>query len=261
MTTLQPQPEPASSFAWDEAKSLRALEKQLADLSHLKGKSYGDVLQEEEGWKQITAMIFEHSFAALSQNHTNLTRAKTKGTLRRGASPALLQANFEKRVDAYETCVKTAIQGIRLSLTELDIQGHYDAGNPFAFYLDLKAIVKNAKTQFFLVDAYLDTDVFELYLSDIPATIDVRVLSHNLKEPVKAISRIFAVNHRFELRSSSTYHDRMLFVDNRCWAIGQSLKDAAVKKPTYVVELDAPSQTTIYQPIWKTATCIVKSSI
>ncbi len=44
-----------------------------------------------------------------------------------------------------------------------------------------------------------------------------------------------------EMRSRADVHDRAIFLDQRGWVIGQSLKDAARKKPTYMIELNEPS--------------------
>ena len=41
----------------------------------------------------------------------------------------------------------------------------------------------------------------------------------------------------------------MLFADGRVWLCGQSLKDAARKKPTYVVEHDEPLMRRIYAAV------------
>ncbi len=54
-------------------------------------------------------------------------------------------------------------------------------------------------------------------------------------------------------------HDRMLFIDQRGWVIGQSIKDAARKKPTYLIELEEPSLSTerdIHNRIWAAATIV-----
>jgi hypothetical protein len=50
----------------------------------------------------------------------------------------------------------------------------------------------------------------------------------------------------------------VIFVDQRAWVCGQSLKDAAKKKPTYVVEIeDAGLMRPAYENIWNSATVIV----
>ena len=53
--------------------------------------------------------------------------------------------------------------------------------------------------------------------------------------------------------------DRVIFADDRFWVVGQSIEDAARKKPTCTVE--HPSAATmkgIYDPILASAKSIVK---
>jgi hypothetical protein len=57
-------------------------------------------------------------------------------------------------------------------------------------------------------------------------------------------------------------HDRHVFVDGRGWMIGQSIKDAAKKKPTYMVEIGVamlPAFQKIYEDVWTSAASVVKS--
>jgi hypothetical protein len=62
------------------------------------------------------------------------------------------------------------------------------------------------------------------------------------------------------MRSSADVHDRTIFIDERGWVIGQSIKDAARKKPTYLIELNEPLLTAardVHQRIWTSAKVIV----
>jgi hypothetical protein len=52
-------------------------------------------------------------------------------------------------------------------------------------------------------------------------------------------------------------HDRVLFADDRVWVIGQSIKDAAKKKPTYIIEHGEPLMRGIYEGIWQAAKVII----
>ncbi len=52
----------------------------------------------------------------------------------------------------------------------------------------------------------------------------------------------------------------MVFLDQRGWVIGQSIKDAAKKKPTCLVELTEPLLALArdaYEKIWKDAKSII----
>jgi len=63
-----------------------------------------------------------------------------------------------------------------------------------------------------------------------------------------------------EARKSDSIHDRVLFLDDiSCWVLGQSIKDAAGTKPTYLAPLDAEMtrlKKVDYEKIWTTATPI-----
>ena len=73
---------------------------------------------------------------------------------------------------------------------------------------------------------------------------------------VKTLALKYAAGGNFAFRSSNSIHDRVLFADGRVWLTGQSLKDAAKKKPTYIVEHDEPLMRTVYEDIWNKATVI-----
>jgi hypothetical protein len=71
---------------------------------------------------------------------------------------------------------------------------------------------------------------------------------------------MFAATKSLEMRSSPDVHDRVVFVDQRGWVIGQSIKDAARKKPTYLIELDEPSLSAnrdIHNKLWSVATVVI----
>ena len=88
----------------------------------------------------------------------------------------------------------------------------------------------------------------------------VRILSNKIGANVETVARMYAKNRRLELRSSANLHDRAVFLDLRGWVVGQSIKDAAKKKPTYMIELDEPCLTAsrdAYGRIWSAATVVI----
>lgn len=108
----------------------------------------------------------------------------------------------------------------------------------------------------FIVDAYLDEKVFNLYVDKVPGSATVRILTYKIGANVETVATMYAKSRPLELRSSADVHDRVLFVDQRGWVIGQSIKDAAAKKPTYLIELNEPSLTAnreIHNRIWAAA--------
>jgi len=147
-------------------------------------------------------------------------------------------------------------------MPEAEVRGAYDAGDEYAFYKDLKDIMARANADIFIVDNYLNTEFFELYVATVQAGIAFRILTNQLKGNIEAVARKYAASHGIELRSGQDVHDRHIFIDHRCWTVGQSIKDAAKKKPTYMVELSAslvPTMRKIYEDLWAKAAVVVKS--
>ena len=63
----------------------------------------------------------------------------------------------------------------------------------------------------------------------------------------------------FEVRESLYIHDRGIFIDsNEGWVMGQSIKDCAKNKPTYLIKLRNPNKLReIYEGMWKSSKKIV----
>lgn len=84
------------------------------------------------------------------------------------------------------------------------------------------------------------------------------MLAYQYPESLRAALKAFAIQKSMavEIRSSSALHDRVVFVDDRsCWVLGQSLKDAAKTKPTYLAPLAADAfqlKREAYEAIWAT---------
>src|SRR5260221_8981863 len=119
-----------------------------------------------------------------------------------------------------------------------------------------------ANSDILIVDNYLDTEFFELYVATVRAGVTLRVLTNELRGNLEAVARKYANSHGIELRSGRDVHDRHIFVDQRGWTVGQSIKDAAKRKPTYMVELSAslvPTIRNIYEDLWAKAAVVVKN--
>ena len=110
------------------------------------------------------------------------------------------------------------------------------------------------------VDAYLDEQMFNLYVSKVSDSATVCILSNKIGANVEAVARMYAKSKRLELRLSADVHDRVVFLDQRGWLIGQSIKDAARKKPTHMIELNEPllaASREVHKRIWAGATVII----
>ncbi len=208
----------------------------------------------------LTLNILNHGFGEDSENVSQFHSAKWAGSHRMGMSAGELQFNFEKRIGAFGAMLKSSIAELELLMPEAEITGAYEPGAEYPFYRDLKIIVGFATNQLFVVDNYLDTQLFDIYMESVAPSSVVRVLTNQVSDAVKTVAQKFASRGNFELRSSTDVHDRVVFADNRCWVIGQSIKDAAKKKPTYIVEHSgAETMRGIYDSLWAAATVVVAS--
>ena len=178
-----------------------------------------------------------------------------------GISLQQQQRNFDLQVQECEVLLQQALTGaLRLHLPVEEIQGVYGPGDEYAFYRDLSSLIQGATQEVFIVDAYLDEQVFNLYLSKVPNGVPVRILSNKIGTNVETVARMYGKNRPLKMRASADIRDRAIFLDQRGWVTGQSIKDAARKKPTYMIELNEPLLTAsrkIHNQIWAVATAII----
>jgi hypothetical protein len=239
------------------------LRQQLEKLQVFKGKNHREMANEEEVWKQTTQAALIHGFGEDSQNVGHFHSARWAGThSMMGISDHQQQLNYNQRIEKFEANLKASIAELEASMPEAALHGAYDAGDEYAFYQDLRDSMAQAKTDIFIVDNYLNTEFFDLYVATVKPGVTLRIMTDQLRGNLGLVARKYANSYPIELRSSPDVHDRHIFVDNHCWAVGQSIKDAAKKKPTYMVELSAalaPTMRKIYEDIWDRAVVVVKS--
>lgn len=256
--SASPQPSPAD---WPADKTHSALRKQLAALDTLRERRYDEAENDETGWTNLTLNILTHGFGGGSNNVSQFHSARWAGDhYMGGMSDGLIQSNFKKRIEAFTATLKSSLAELELMLPETEIAGAYQPGEEYQFYRDLKTVVGFGTKELFVIDNYLDTQLFDIYMENVNASVAIRVLTQQVGPALKAVAEKFAKRGNFELRSSQDVHDRVIFADDRCWVIGQSIKDAAKKKPTYIVEHSgAVTMQSVYEQIWDAATTVVKS--
>ena len=141
----------------------------------------------------------------------------------------------------------------------------YAPGEVYDFFKDLSAVVRSAIKSIFIIDAFLDDQIFDSYISGLPAGVSVRLLTGTKYEvPAKLKPALVKYNQQHgsvaEVKTSGEIHDRVLFIDDlSCWVMGQSIKDAAKAKPTYLFPLPANIATlklSHYELIWNNASVL-----
>jgi hypothetical protein len=145
----------------------------------------------------------------------------------------------------------------------------YEKGHVYDFYKDILDITKLAKMEVFVVDAYPDEEVLNLYLEKVDPQISIRILTN---EPRKTSAKAYqnftnfvAVAKKFKLKPGVTFevrkntdcHDRLFFIDGDCWVMGQSMKDAG-RKPTYLIKINSGVRfKKIWEDVWSQAQVVV----
>lgn len=162
-----------------------------------------------------------------------------------------------RAADSIRTILTIEIKRLEVMLGP-QIQPVYGPGAQYDFYRNLKAILNTASSEIVLVDPYLDRESFDLYLGDLDPSVHARVLVNKNANSLKPVINVLETKHPGVLvKQSKELHDRVLFIDGReCWVIGQSIKDAADKKPTYIAPLPTDvvaDKHKAYQAIWDRA--------
>lgn len=138
----------------------------------------------------------------------------------------------------------------------------FGAGDVYDFFRSLNKVISSAEKSLFIIDPYLDQAVFDHYLVSRQKNVMVRLLLNHNAEKIIPGANMYVGQHGpvLELKKSSALHDRVIFVDGYvCWLVGQSLKDAAKAKPTYLVQAppDVVSEKLKnYEEIWGAANAL-----
>jgi hypothetical protein len=146
---------------------------------------------------------------------------------------------------------------------ELDVpiesEVSFGAGDVYDFFRALNKVISSAEHSIFIIDPYLDSSVFDYYLKSRQKKVIVRLLLYQYANDVVTSANKYIEQHGevLEIRKSKSLHDRVIFIDDFvCWLVGQSIKDAAKAKPTYLVQLPpdtVSSKLDNYEQIWKVA--------
>lgn len=115
----------------------------------------------------------------------------------------------------------------------------FESGSELEFYYQTKDRVSRASDEVFIIDAYANEEAI-LYLKETSEDVEKRILTQGEKESLSNAAQklVLNSNHRIEVRRNGECHDRLIFIDGQCFAVGDSLH-AAGTKPMYVVEFDA----------------------
>jgi hypothetical protein len=155
-------------------------------------------------------------------------------------------------------CLSRAVADLELRIPPADRDQAFGPGAVYDAHRALSVTLRSADKYLFIVDPYLNSDIFDAYLSEVTPGISVNLLCKQYVASVKVAALQFRTQHGLavDIRSSKDVHDRVIFVDDVCWVLGQSVKDMAATTPTYLAPL-SPDVSTLklgfYRAIWASA--------
>jgi hypothetical protein len=120
----------------------------------------------------------------------------------------------------------------------------FGPGALYDFFKSFRDLILSAKKSVIIVDPYMNVDAFDKYVKEIPTTVSVWLLVGTQKQHWAPLaSAVEAFNKSYyttiQVRQDPGLHDRVVIVDDGpVWVLGQSIKDAAKKSPTYLAPLD-----------------------
>jgi hypothetical protein len=174
--------------------------------------------------------------------------------------------NFLSNALMKESSIGKIFGTIYRAIADLELQVpaeaevNFGAGEVYDFFKALNKVISSAEKSVLIVDPYLDDTVFDHYLVSRSKHVDVRLLVNKKADSLTPAAEKYVAQHGevLEIRKSKNLHDRVIFIDGYvCWLIGQSIKDAAKAKPTYLVQMPpdvVPDKLQNYEDIWASAT-------
>jgi hypothetical protein len=208
--------------------------------------SYSPTSAEHQGW-----MARAHAYVARWNSIEAISIASAADFMHseysRQANLAKIFAPIHRAIAALEIDAPT-LQGIALP-----------PGAVYDFFKQMSQVMGQAQTSILVVDPYLDETIFDRYLQGLPAGVSLKLLASMYGSRLKAGLAAFKAQHgqSAEIRVSRDFHDRVIFLDGLSgWVLGQSIKDAAAAKPTYLLPLSADIaalKLKHYEAVWNAA--------
>jgi hypothetical protein len=132
------------------------------------------------------------------------------------------------------------------------IERIYDANSSYDFYNDIKQILTKAKREVIIIDPFLDKSLIEVYFPEIERTLTIKILTDCNRMHDHELFKIIQSQYlKLEIKTTDSFHDRIIFCDGDAWVMGQSINACAKKKPTYLIKIkDSKKLFTIYDRIW-----------
>jgi hypothetical protein len=101
-----------------------------------------------------------------------------------GENHGLDQRNYDTRIQAYESVLNSCLVELRIDMPDSEIQAVFEPGQEYEFYRTVKTILGLAAKEIFVIDPYINAEVFDIYAGSISRNVSFRLLTANVPAPV-----------------------------------------------------------------------------
>lgn len=133
-----------------------------------------------------------------------------------------------------------AISQIPLPSVDINIK----AQSPFQAYCFFVYFLGGVRDFLYIIDPYIDSTIYYLYLYRLPNTVRIQIASSpakwnkNVKEQIEAVEPLFSSEFANYIRKDyADLHDRFIITKTSALQLGGSLKDAAKKADFSIVQI------------------------
>ncbi|QLH11291.1 hypothetical protein [Nitrosarchaeum sp. AC2] len=196
---------------------------------------FGLYLQTEENYEKFTAKAINECFDVFDYEKPKNTQDLLNKLHNRNGH--LIPKNGGYRIK------KQTADELRSQISinnPVRLERVFKPGEMYDFYKLIQSITMSTQKSVFIVDAYANEDVIDLYLDKLPVGIQMYILTDCPKGNFMNVASKFKQKHgtNFVVKTHKSCHDRLFFSDKTCYVIGQSIDRAANDKPTYVCEIE-----------------------
>lgn len=110
----------------------------------------------------------------------------------------------------------------------------FETNKQYDSYKTIRKMFNRAKKELFIIDPYIDYQLFEMFEIVNPG-VKIKVLTSKTQGDSNLIAKKFKEQRgNFELKKTKGFHDRYVFIDCNCFLFGASLNNFASKASTIV---------------------------
>jgi len=115
------------------------------------------------------------------------------------------------------------------------------AGKVHDAYKEIRNRISEAQREAWIEDNYVDNTLFDL-LANVGPDVDIKVLTQYFPKDFSLELQKFLQQYspKMEVRISTTFHDRFIWVDDKCYHLGASIKNAG-RKSFLLSQLEDPA--------------------